>query len=98
MTENISSTGISLTWSQKADDFIKGFIFTTTYMGPCSDFKNMTHNLFSPFTRQANIAGLQEFSNYSIVITAFNDAGNSTSQTTITTNSSGMCEIYYIDL
>ena len=91
MTENTSSTGINLTWSQKADDFIKGFTITTTYMGPCSDFNNITRNLFNPITREANIGGLQEFSRYSIVITALNDAGNSTSQTIITTHSSGTC-------
>ena len=92
--EDITSTGIGLTWFQEADDFIKGFIVTATYVGPCIDFNNVTH-IFSylPLTGQANITGLQEFSNYSIVITAFNDAGNSSSQTTITTNSSSKCNI-----
>ena len=49
-----------------------------TYTGPCTDFTNVTHitNLHSS-TRKFNITGLQEYSNYSIAITAFNDAGSS---------------------
>ena len=90
MIENITSTGIDLGWSQEAHDFIKEFIITATYMAPCNDFSNIPHIFSSSaLTRQANIAGLQEFSSYSIVITAFNDAGNSSSQKIITTNSSG---------
>ena len=90
MIENITSTGIDLRWSQEAHDFIKGFTITATYMAPCNDFSNILHNFsYSALTRQANIAGLQEFSSYSIVIIAFNDAGNNSSNKTITTNSSG---------
>ena len=88
MIENITSTGIDLRWSQAAHDFIKGFTITATYMAPCN-FSDIIQNLSHPFSRQANIAGLQEFSNYSIAITAFNDAGNNCSQKIITTNSSG---------
>jgi hypothetical protein len=94
VTENITSTGIDLRWSQAAHDFIKGFTITSTYMGPCNDFTNSTHT-FSHLanTTQDNIAGLQEFSNYSITIIAFNDAGSNSSQVTITTNSSGKYNI-----
>ena len=90
MIENITSTGIDLRWSQEAHDFIKGFTITAIYMGSCNDFSNIPH-IFSylALTRQANIAGLQEFSSYSIMITVFNDAGSNFSQKIITTNSSG---------
>ena len=98
MIEDITSTGIDLRWCQEAHDFIKGFTIRATYMGPCNDFSNTTSNnsSHSALTRQANIAGLQEFSNYSIVIIAFNDAGNSLSQINITTYSSGKWNLWHL--
>ena len=89
MIEHITPTEIGLTWSQEAYDFIKGFAITATYIGPCIDYNDTTNTSLTALTRRANIRDLQEFSHYSIVITAFNDAGSNSSQVNITTNSSG---------
>ena len=85
-------TSIYVIWSQRQDDFVKGFNITSTYMGSCANYKNTTHiSILDPSTRKLNITDLQENSNYSITITAYNDRGkNSSKFMTISTNSSGI--------
>ena len=67
-------TSIHVAWSQQSDDFIKGFTITANYTGPCRDFASTVPVNVSPTKREVDITSLQEHSNYTIVITAFNDA------------------------
>ena len=88
-----TSTSISLTWSQQSHDFIKGFIVTATYIGPCEEFHNITNTtMLNSSSRHVNLTGLHEYSNYSVTIIALNDAGNNSSHMVdIATESSGKC-------
>ena len=69
-----TATSIHVAWSQQSDDFIKGFNVTANYTGPCRDFASIILVNIPSTMREVNIASLQEHSNYTIVITAFNDA------------------------
>ena len=89
-----TSKSLFVSWSQLPDDFIKGFNVTVTYVGPCdkshaaADFKM---RFLDPSLRRLNITGLNEHSNYSVVITAFNNArNNATQQIFAMTGQSGM--------
>lgn len=88
---DIAMTSVCIRWSQKSDDFIKGFNITSVYMGPCTDYRNMTNNIsnLNASTRQIDIKGLQENGKYFIKITAYNDKGDSFSLLNITTKPSG---------
>ena len=95
MTVNTkTSKSLFVSWSQLPDDFIKGFNVTATYVGPCDSSNaaaDFTMNLLHPSLRQLNITGLNEHSNYSVVITAFNKArNNATERIFATTGQSGM--------
>ena len=80
MTATLHSTSIHLSWTQQDDDYIESFEITYSYQGPCVPApSNMT--LQDITTRVYNVTELEEFSNYSISITAVNRAGSS--QTTI---------------
>ena len=85
-------TSIYVTWSQRLEDFIKGFNITSVYMGSCSlDYENTINGNLNSSTRQYNITDLQENSNYSIIITVFNDGGHNSSKVlSIITNSSAL--------
>ena len=85
-------TSAYVTWSQKSDDFIKGFNITSVYMGSCSNYENISINSnINPSKRTFNFTDLQENSNYSIIIVAFNDGGwNSSKVLNITTKPSGI--------
>ena len=91
---NKTSKSLFVSWSQLPDDFIKGFNVTVIYVGPCdkshaaADFKM---RFLDPSLRWLNITGLNEHSNYSVVITAFNKArNNATERIFATTGQSGM--------
>ena len=86
----IAMTSIDIRWSQKSDDFIKGFNITSVYMGPCANYKNETSSSdLHPSIRQFYIEGLQENSEYFVTITAYNDRGDNSSLLNITTKPSG---------
>lgn len=89
---NNALTSFLLVWSQQPEDFIKGFNLTVTYSGPCRDFSDISQmTLSNSSLREFHILELQEYSNYSIAIAAFNDNGSSSqSIINITTHSSGM--------
>ena len=77
----VTMTSVYVTWSQRLDDFIKGFNITSVYMGSCSlNYKNTINRNLNSSTRQYNITDLQKNSNYSITITAFNDGGQNSSK------------------
>lgn len=81
VTENVTATStmVSLSWFQLKDDFIKGFNLTLSYTGPCTKLYSNTTKLH-PFERNVTLSRLQEYSRYSIVISAFNDVGSNLSQ------------------
>ena len=89
---NSASTSFHLVWTQQPEDFIKGFNLAVTYSGPCRDFSDISQmTLSNSSLREFHILNLQEYSNYSIAIAAFNDNGRSSqSILNITTHSSGM--------
>ena len=81
MELDIKMTSVYVTWSQKSDDFIKGFNITSIYMDSCSNYENTIINSnLKLSTWKFNVTDLQEYSNYSITITAFNDGGMNSSQ------------------
>ena len=90
-------TSAYVTWSQKSDDFVKGFNITLVYMGSCSNYENITINSdTNPSKRTFHFTDLQENSNYSIIIVAFNDGGmNSSKVLNITTKPSGIEKIVF---
>ena len=98
-----TSTSFLVTWSQQQEDFITGFNISVTYVGPCNDYKNETHNYhlpndwfskLNPSTKEMNITDLQEHSSYSILITAFNSNGSSPAPPiTAVTEDSGACKM-----
>lgn len=96
-----TSTSLLVKWSQHSEDFITGFNISATYVGPCDDYRN--HRLskltnLNASTREMNITDLQEHSNYSILITAFNSNGSSPAPPiTAVTEDSGACEICIIN-
>lgn len=94
--ELVTVTSVYVAWSQKSDDFIKGFNITSVYIGSCSNYENTTINSdTNPSRRTFNITDLQENSNYSITIVAFNDGGwNSSKVLSITTKPSGIEKIF----
>lgn len=97
---NSTSSSIYLAWSQQPDDFIKWTNVTAVYTGPCSELHSVIHNTSfnssSSSSRQFNLTGLEEYSNYSVRVEAFNDAGSNFSQVVnITTKSSGMLLEHY---
>ena len=91
MDSSSTSTSIYLAWSQQPDDFVKGINVTAAYTGPCSELHGVTHiTSLNSSSRQVNLMGLEEYSNYSITVVVFNDAGSNFSQVVnVTTKSLG---------
>ena len=87
-----SPTSITLSWEQPAGDTVDRYDIVYTYQGGCSDYtqpENMT-TVNDGSAREHVLQNLKEFSNYSINITAVNDAGQSMQTTlTVTTQSAG---------
>ena len=88
MARSSISTSIYLAWSLQPEEIIKWIIVTATYTGPCVDLYSVTHiTSLNSSSRQFNLTGLEEHSNYSIIVTAVNDAGSNLSQVVnVTTN------------
>ena len=95
-----TSTSLLVKWSQHSEDFITGFNISATYVGPCNDYRNHWLSKLTNLnasTREMNITDLQEHSNYSILITAFNSNGSSPAPpTTAVTEDSGACKMCII--
>ena len=79
-----TSTSIIIVWSKEKGDFVKGFNVTAAYAGPCIDVYSETQIIDSSST-QYNLTDLQEYSNYTLAISAFNDNGSSLPQIIHTT-------------
>ena len=76
-----SSTKISLSWTPPVNSYVENYNITYSYIGPCSVSSNVTMTIpgIAGNTSEHTVGGLQEFSNYSFVITAGNSAGKQSS-------------------
>ena len=72
------------------EDFVSSYEIVFSYQGPCSGFTHTNTTTVEGTSRNYALSGLQEFSNYTVSVTAVNDAGNATTTTeAITTLSAG---------
>ena len=74
-----SPTSITLSWDQPAGDAVDRYHIVYTYQGGCSDYTQPENMAIvnDGTAREYTLQNLQEFSDYSIKITAVNDAGQS---------------------
>ena len=79
-------TTITLTWTQPEGEIVNSYELFFSYQGPCDRFTHTHTTTVDGITRQYTLTGLQEFSTYTINITAVNDGGRSavTSQSVTT--------------
>jgi len=90
MATSLSPTTINLTWTQPVEDIVSSYGIVFSYQGPCSGFTHTNTTTVEGTSRDYTLSGLQEFSNYTVSVTAVNDAGNATDTTeVITTLSAG---------
>lgn len=75
----ISPTTVLISWMQDSQDTYDNFTVSYTYSGPCNVSKITTHNhtTESNIIMEHTITGLEEFSNYILVVYAVNSAGRS---------------------
>jgi len=85
-------------------DIVTGYEIVFSYQGPCSGFTHTNTTTVEGTSRNYTLSGLQEFSNYTVSVTAVNDAGNATGTVVATTLGAGMSLVlvcllwYYPDL
>ena len=92
-----SSTSITLTWTQPEGEIVNSFELAFSYQGPCDRFTQANTTTVNGTTRQYTLTGLQQFSTYTINITAANDGGRSavTSQS-VTTRVAGRLQFIIV--
>ena len=95
MAVSQSPTTITLTWTQPEGEIVNNYELVFSYQGLCDRFTHTSTTTVNGTTRQYTLTGLQEFSTYTINITAVNDGGRSavTSQS-VTTIAAGMSYMY----
>ena len=86
---------IILTWTQPEGEIVNSYELVFSYQGPCDRFTHTRAITVEGVTRQYTLTGLQEFSTYTINITAVNVGGRSavTSQS-VTTRAAGRLVIW----
>ena len=91
---NHSSTKLGLSWTPPGNTSVENYKITYSYIGPCSVSPNVTMTIpgIAGDTSEHTVTGLQEFSNYSFVITAVNSEGEENSS--IVTGSTLSAGIY----
>jgi len=67
------------------EDFVRSYEIVFSYQGPCSGFTHTNTTTVEGTSRNYTLSGLQEFSNYTVSVTAVNDAGNATATTEVIT-------------
>ena len=72
-----SPTSLNLNWTQPEGEIIDSFEIVFSYQGPCDSFTHTSTITADGTTRQYTLTGLQEFSTYTVNITAANDGGRS---------------------
>ena len=90
MTVSRSSTSLTFTWTQPEGEIVNSYELVFSYQGPCDRFTHTSTRTVNGTTRQYTLTGLQEFSTYTVNITAANVGGRSavTSQS-VTTRADG---------
>ena len=86
------------------EDIVSSYEIVFSYQGPCSGFTHTNTTTVEGTSRNYTLSGLQEFSNYTVNMTAVNDAGNATGTVVATTLGASMSFVlvyllwYYLDL
>jgi len=84
------STSITFNWTQPVGETVDNYEITVSYQGPCSGFTSTNTVIVDGATREQTLTGLQEFSTYTIDITAVNCGGRSeTTSQNVTTAAAG---------
>ena len=86
MAVSLSPTSITLTWSQPEGEVVDSYELSFSYQGPCSGINHTNTTTVDGTTRQYTLTGLQEFSNYTVTITAVNTALQAEAMEHITLN------------
>ena len=94
MVNTLSPTSITLTWTQPAGEVVDSYEVSFSYQGPCSGFNHTNTTTVNGTTRQYTLTGLQEFSNYTVTITAVNTALQAEAMETITLNTTPTSVFY----
>ena len=87
---NIDETSIHITWSTVLGDRIDYYLISYSYQDKCSHSRQPNITNQTGTRLRTDITGLQEFSAYSINITAVNIQGHNSTTRRITTLSSGL--------
>ena len=79
-------TFITLNWTQPEGEIVNSYELVFSYQEPCDRFTHTSTITVEGVTRQYTLTGLQEFSTYTINMTAVNGGGRSavTSQSVTT--------------
>ena len=95
MANSQSATSIDLTWAPELGEVVMSYKVTFSYQGPCSGFTDSDNITVESASQSHTLTGRQEFSSYTVSVTALNDGGRSTSQTrTVTTMSAGKIDAF----
>ena len=95
MAVSQSPTSIALAWTQPVGEVVESYEVSFSYQGPCSGFSHTNTTTVADTTRQFTLTGLQEFSNYTVIVVAVNGAGRSGgSSVNVVTLPDGMCVSY----
>ena len=91
MSTRAWSNSFNITWTQQDGDVVDCYEIRYCYQGPCPGVTEVSGNVtVNGSTREYTVSGLQEFSNYTVILTAINMVGNNSTTTTVTTLASGI--------
>ena len=95
MAVSQSPTSINFTWTQPEGEIVDSYEVSFSYQGPCSGFNHTNTTTVNGTTRQYTLTGLQEFSNYTVTITAVNTALQAAAMETITLSTTATSVFYH---
>ena len=84
------STSIMFTWTQPDGNVVISYEIAYSYHGSCTGLPVAQNFIVNGGTREYTVLGLQEFSEYTITLTAVNRAGSNLDSRTLTTLPSGI--------
>ena len=87
MTPKLQTDSILITWSQATEDIVQNYEISYAYDGPCPNVTVSASVTLDSTTTSYNImvSDLEEFSTYTITVTAINPAGTTNATRTATT-------------